>query len=351
MKNIITTLVGDGIENPGNALTMMHAAEMYGVVCSFRDTKGLHASGIIQAELDSQLPVITSSEIAGMHSRIIAFDNLPNAKEVYGFKPGKDFAIVVGNERRGLSHKFRSLSTDAVQIPMISRQINCLNVAAASAVALHYLCRIKAGKMVKRRNPSSRRPELLLIGAENHIELGSAIRSATAFGWMRTFIEDRKQVWFGCDRVTRSEGRAAARRGRNRIRLIPCSTDLNHRFHEVVVVTKSRIGAPLHRIHLDRGTRQLVVIPDESSVQLEDEAWKRFGREVKFAYVDTRVDDFPYHYRILATLTMAEISRQVGRQLPGVRKPSRPAPIYDRALELISGQVGEDVWLDDLLDY
>ena len=351
MKNIITTLVGDGIENPGNALTMMHAAEMYGVVCSFRDTKGLQGSGIIQDELNGKLPVVTIRDIVKIHSRIVAFDNLPNAREVYGFKPGKDFAIVVGNERRGISHKFRSLSTDAVQIPMLSRQINCLNVAAASAVALHYLCRVKAGKMIKRRNPNSRRPELLLIGGENHIELGSAIRSATAFGWIRAFIEDRKQVWFGCDRVTRSEGRAAARRGRNLIRLIPCSTDLNHRFPEVVVVTRSRIGVPLHRIHLDRGPRQLVVIPDESSVQLEDEAWDRFGRKVKFAYIDTTVDDFPYHYRLLATLTMAEISRQVGRRLPGVRKPRRPAPFYDRALELISGEVGEDVWLDDLLEY
>jgi len=351
MKNIITTLVGDGIENPGNAITMMHAAEMYGVVCSFRDTKGLRAHRTIQAELDRQLPVITCSEIAEMHSRIIAFDNLPGAREVYGFNPGKDFAIVVGNERRGLSHKCRSLSSDAVQIPMLSRQINCLNVAAASAVAIHYLYHVKTGRMVKRHDPAKRRPELLMIGAENHIELGSAIRSATAFGWMRAFVEDRKQVWFGCDRVTRSEGRAAARRSRNRIRLIPCSSDLNHCFPEVVVVTKSRIGVPLHRLHLDRGPRQVVVIPDESGIQLEGEVWERFGREVKFAYVDTKVEDFPYHYRLLATLTMAEISRQVGQRLPGVRKPRRPAPIYDRALELIAGEVGEDVWLDDLLEY
>ena len=48
---------------------------------------------------------------------------------------------------------------------------------------------------------------------------------------------------------------------------------------------------------------------------------------------------------------MAEISRQVGQRLSGVRKPRRPAPVYDRALELISGEVGEDVWLDDLLKY
>lgn len=351
MKNITATLVGDGIENPGNALTMIHAAEMYGANYSFRDTKSLRTSEIIRAELDVQLPITSTGEIAEMHSRIVAFDNLPGARDVYGFEPGKDFAVVVGNERRGLSHQFRSLATDIVQIPMLSRQINCLNVAAASAVALHYMCRGKTGRMVKRKNPATRRPELLLIGAENHIELGSAIRSATALGWRRAFIEDRKQVWFGCDRITRSEGRAAARRGRNRIRLIPCSTDVNHSFPEVVVITKSRIGVPIHRLHLDRGPRQLVVIPDESDNQLEDEVWEHYGRQITFGYVDTPVENFTYHYRLLATVVMAEISRQVGQRLPGVHKPRRPAPIYDRALELASVEIGEYVWLDDLLDY
>src|SRR5256885_10514710 len=33
-------LVGDGIENPANALTMIHAAAMFGARCRFRDTQG-----------------------------------------------------------------------------------------------------------------------------------------------------------------------------------------------------------------------------------------------------------------------------------------------------------------------
>ncbi|MFQ5912329.1 MAG: TrmH family RNA methyltransferase [Nitrospinota bacterium] len=344
-------LVGDGIENPGNALAMLHAAQMYGVGCSFRDTKGLRESETLRVALNGRFPATTENEIQASHSRIIAFDNLPGAADVYGFDPGKDLAVLVGNERRGLSHRFRDLSTDAVQIPMLSRRINCLNVAAASAVALHYLCHVRVGPMAKRRNPASRRPELLLVGAEDHIELGSAIRSAAAFGWGRAFIEDREQVWFGCDRIKRSEGRATARRSRNVIRLVPCSAGARHSFSEVTVITTSRVGVPLHRARLARGPGQLVVIPDETRVHLAEEPWGRLGQDVQFAHLDTAVDDFTYHYRLVATVALAEVSRQVGRRPPEFPRPRRRPPVYDRVLELASETVGEDVWLEELLDY
>ncbi len=51
------------------------------------------------------------------------------------------------------------LATDAVKIPMVSRGMNCLNVAAASAVALHYLCNVRTGPMAKARDLEGRRPE------------------------------------------------------------------------------------------------------------------------------------------------------------------------------------------------
>ena len=150
MTKVAATLVGDGIENPGNALTLLHAAEMYGVDCAFRDTKGLEKSEVLQGVFEGPFPTTTGNAIQALHSKIIAFDDLPGAAEVYGFNPGRDFSIVVGNERRGISYEFRDLATDALQIPMLSRQINCLNVAAASAVALHYLCRVRVGPMAKR---------------------------------------------------------------------------------------------------------------------------------------------------------------------------------------------------------
>src|SRR5207248_2400349 len=121
----------------------------------------------------------------------------------YGFplKPGPQPALVAGNERCGLARDMRSRVDGAVQIPMLSRRLNCLNVAAASAVALYYLTRGGGPALQTRAHPEQRRPELLMPGAAEHVELGSAIRSAGAFGWERVLVEDRAGIWFGCDRA------------------------------------------------------------------------------------------------------------------------------------------------------
>ena len=345
MKQAIT-LVGDGIENPANALTMLHAASMFGAACRFRDTKNLAHSGLSETPL---FVPITGEEVRTLHGRRIAFDNLPRASEVYGFKAGQDFAVLVGNERRGLSHEFATLATDRVQVPMISRRINCLNVAAASAVALYYLCGTPVGKMAVRSDPARRRPDVLLLGPRDHVELGSAIRSATAFGWNRLFVEDRHNVWFDCDRGIRSEGRAAARRGRNDILLIPCQAKASHAFARVTVIT-SRQGIPIHRSNLTRGASQLVVIPDESEPGLGTEVWSRLGAEVEFACLQIPAAEFTYHYRVIATVALAEISRQVGR--PSIKGPPAPRPpIYDHKLARFAEAAGQWVRLEDLADY
>ena len=351
MKRLVATLVGDGIENPGNALTMLHAAEMYRARCLFHDTQGLAQSVELRDLAGKSFQTTNAEGIQSARSCVLAFDNLPHAEQVYEFRPGRDFVVSVGNERRGLSHDFRQIATHAVEIPMISRRINCLNVAAASAVGLHYLTRRKLGRMQERREPRSRRPELLLLGAGDHIELGSAVRSATAFGWERALIEDRNQLWFGCDRVTRSEGRGAARRGRNPIRLVPCFAEATYAFSHVTVVTTSGTGMPIHRANLARGGRQLVVVPDESRVAIDEEAWSRLGQEIGFVHLDLPTNEFTYHYRLVATVALAEIARQVGRRPRGVRRVRRRPPIYDRTLEIAGAEIGEEVWLEDLIDY
>ena len=344
-------LVGDGIENPANALTMIHAAAMFGARCRFRDTKGLAESGVRAGLAGEMFSSTTGDEIQALHSRIIAFDNLPGAREVYGFRAGHEFAVLLGNERRGLSHEFTSLATDRVQVPMLSRRINCLNVAAASAVALYYLCAPPVGPMAVRKDPRTRRPELLLLGAGDHFELGSTIRSAAAFGWERAFIEDRHRVWFGCERAVRSEGRAAARRGKNEILLIPCPTGAAYSYPRVTVITSKRVGVPLHRASFAGGPSQLIVIPDESQVEAAGEDWSRFGRQVDFAHLQLPNPDFTYHYRLVATITLAEISRQVGRR-PAVKVPTGPRPpIYDHAVKELAEASGEFVSFDELLRY
>jgi len=351
MMNQAVTLVGDSIENPANALVMKHAAAMFGADCRFRDTKGLVQPEIDSAAIGETFPTIEVDQIPGLHPRVVAFDNLPGAAEVYGYQAGNDFALLVGNERRGLSYDCVKLATDKLQVPMLSRRINCLNVAAASAVALYYLCGTRVGPMAVRGEPGNRRPEVLLLGPGNHVELGSAIRSTAAFGWGRVFIEDRKQVWFGCDRAIRSEGRAAARRGRNEITCIPCPAGASHAFARVTIITTQRTDTPVHRMNLARGPSQVIVIPDESCVDVSVEAWARLGKEVEFAHLQIPVSEFAYHYRLAATIALAEVSRQVGRRPTAkVAREARP-PIYDHKLASLAAAVGQIVRLEELVNY
>jgi hypothetical protein len=234
---------------------------------------------------------------------------------------------------------------------MLSRRINCLNVAAASAVALYYLCRPPVGAMRLRNDPRSHRPDVFCVGPGDQFELGSTIRSAAALGWERVFIEDRHGIWFGCNRGVRSEGRAAARRSRNDIQVVPCPAQTSLHYPRITVITCKHVGVPLHRANLATGSNHSVVIPDEGSNDWTTENWTRFGHDVSFGHLQLPTKEFPYHYRLVASIALAEISRQVGRR-PTVKAPpvARP-PIYDHALELLAEATGEIISWDELLKY
>jgi len=61
-----------------------------------------------------------------------------------------------------------------------------------------------------------------------------------------------------------------------------------------------------------RGTRQLLVIPDENAVDHSAETWSHLGKEVEFGCLQIPVREFKYHYRLIASMALAEVSRQVG---------------------------------------
>jgi hypothetical protein len=190
------------------------------------------------------------------------------------------------------------------------------------------------------------------MGARDHIELGSSIRSACAFGWERALVEDRFSAWFGTDRVTRSEARGAARRGHNPIRLIPITQQVRLTYNEVTVVNVQGRGRPLHRTNLARGANQLIVIPDESELRLDGEDWERFGQHIEFTHLDLPGATFVYHYRLIASIAMAEVARQVGQKprKPG-RQPREGRLQYDKALQPRMEPQGEIVYLEDLMEY
>jgi len=219
------TLIGDGIENPWNARTMLHAAAMFEGECRFRDRAKLASAWDAVGLPKNILRFVANEDVRHDYNPRIVFETLSHAESVYGFclPHGTRPAVIVGNERRGVAHDMQQIASHVMHVPLVSRTLTSLNVAAAAAVALWYLTR-GSGLMHVSANPHKRRPELLIVGGMDHFELGSTIRSAGAFGWQRILIEDRTGVWFGADRVTQSEGRAAARRGRNPIRLVPSAS-------------------------------------------------------------------------------------------------------------------------------
>lgn len=315
-------LVGDNIENPGNAESLRAAAELFDWDCGFlydaRHPGAQTAVGMAGARL------IAGEALAGSGLPIIALDNVAGAEDLFRMRapPGR-FALIVGNERKGISRDVLRVADRAVQIPMASARINTVNVAAAAAIALHHLSRGGGARPVG-RGALHGRPEILLVAPTDAIELGSVVRSAAGFGWERLFVDDRHGVWFDTDRVTRSLGRGAARRGRNPIRVIPARGGGS--FAEVCVIGARADGEPLQRADLAGGSEQLVVIADEGGSPGDGELLQ-LGRRVRHLRLETE-PAARRPFRLIASIALAEIARRSSAYRPGIRAggAARPHP-------------------------
>ncbi|HEX3758640.1 MAG TPA: hypothetical protein VHW23_08030, partial [Kofleriaceae bacterium] len=171
------------------------------------------------------------------------------------------------------------------------------------------------GARIGTRADRGSRPAVMLAGAIDAIELGSAVRTAACLGWTQLFVSDRGSAWFAADRVTRSLGRGAARRARNPIHVLPMRGD--QPFDEVCVVSTRGDATPLSRADLARGPRQLVVIPDEMAGDVDERDLVHLGRHVRRVHLEiARGVHRPF--RSIASIALAEIARQVGswRRLP-----------------------------------
>lgn len=291
-QSSVPILIGDGIENPCNVAALRDVASMFGWECGF--VRG------------------AQDDLLGTCDPLIALENSDGAEDLYGFQPppGSRVALIVGNERVGICRPLLDRVQRTVRIPMASQKINTVNVAAAAAIALYSLSQGGRGRMRKRPDPGRSRPELLFVAPRDPIELGSAIRSAAAFGWGRVFIDDRHAAWFDTDRVTRSLGRGAARRGRNEIHVLPLLDDGSRAFDEAYIVTPSGDGEPIERVDLAGGPRQLIVIPDaDTQDPLE---LRRIARKVRHVRLSLSQNNFDFRLRLFASIVLSEVARQVG---------------------------------------
>jgi tRNA G18 (ribose-2'-O)-methylase SpoU len=308
-------LLADGVENPANRARIADVAALLGGVC-----------------------------VSSPEGHLIAVENAAAARSVYGRRALRGTAtLAVGNERRGLSRAILMAADETVLIPTLSRAVTTLNVAAAAAVAGWYVTR-GSGPQAVRPHPEKRRPSVLLAG-EDHIEVGSSLRSAAAFGFREVFLEDRGEGWFGGEHHRKREARAAARRHKNPLRVQRGSIELAERFEEVVVITSTGPGTKLSREQLTRGRRQLVVIgmPSEDVTKLPAARVRVASLSLETAAATP--------LRIVASIALAEIARQVGQPAARPREPASRGPRYNRDLKLVAD--GEMLLIepDQLLDY
>ncbi len=322
---------------------------MFGTTTLFRDRRRLAA----QLPTDSPaLHYIEPKDLNGYRPILVCETDL-QAVPVYGFRlpPGQSGALVVGNERHGVAHELRQMADHTVGIPLHSTRLTSLNVAASAAVALYHIGNPLSSSRQAQRGLERLRPELLLLGATNHFELGSTLRSAAAFGWAQVLVDDRAGVWFGVERGMRAEGRAAARRARNAIRLHRSAPSDRYAFNEVVVVTASGTGVPLQRVRLTGGTSQLLVVADESVGNVEPDGWERLGKRVTLATLDLPSLTQHYRYRLAASIALSEVARQLGHST-GVRPAApRRGLRYTSAVDIDSPEPAELVTAAELAEY
>jgi hypothetical protein len=330
-------LIGDGIESPANARALMDAAAMFGVKCCFRDTRGLAAQWNVGR--GGGLDLIDTPNLVDQQWPIVAVENAPDATSVYGARlPPSCASIVVGGERLGIRADLLRAARQTIRIPMSGRGINTLNVAASAAVALYYLLIGRGLALRVAKRPEERRPALLLAGPTDHVEAGSAIRSAAVFGWRTVGVVDSNGVWFGGDRGVITEGRAAARSHRNFIRVLPMKIAENRAFRRVVLAGVNIDGPPIHRVNLV-GRDTIVVIPDEGNALLQNGSGA-----FEPARIDLGAHQFPYRYRLIASIAIAEAARQTGFRPPGVPKmPRRRGLTYESVLSTVPTGRGQEV--------
>ncbi|MFQ3575397.1 MAG: RNA methyltransferase [Cytophagales bacterium] len=138
-------LILDQIKDPGNLGTIIRTADWFGVnqiLCSEDST-------------DCFSPKVTNSTMGSLGRVILVYANLSEVLQkngwtnIYGavlggepiakIKTQEPFALVIGNESKGISEKIQSFCSQKVTIPNIGKNAESLNASVACGILLHEL--------------------------------------------------------------------------------------------------------------------------------------------------------------------------------------------------------------------
>jgi tRNA G18 (ribose-2'-O)-methylase SpoU len=325
------TLIGEEIAGDWNAEALRDVAEVFGG--TYLDYNGASGDSADDAP----------RELLAQFDCLLAAENAPDAQSVYSFRLPDSIApaLIVGNEARGIGRRTLKQANTVLQVPLASRNINCLNVAAAAAVMLYYLSLkqpLHIGCSTSARLRKSR-PDVLLVGGSDPMELGSAIRSACAFGWEHVFLDDPANAWYDCERRIKAQGRGAARRARNPIKVVPLRAVELSAYREITVMTADQGCRAPHEVLLI-GSGRLIVLPDEAASSARWSPPANWSGRVTYASLPEAPPSL-YHYRQMSAIALAEAARQLGEPAPeGIYLRSRrdryrrAVPAAERATEL-----------------
>lgn len=248
-------LVGLDIAGDWNKPLLANAAAMSDCRCVLAASPP--PPGQVSSPAGDTLP--WEEAVAGCR-RIVACETGRRSVSLYDFQaPREPTAVIVGNEELGIPARMLKRADAVVSIPMTQGGLSSINVAAAAAITLYAFTR-DLGR--KRRRPSSLRQaevDLLIYAPDDPHELGSLLRSAFAFGWRRAFVHDPHRVWFTDDSSTVLAGRAAARRARNLVAVLPADALESTRYDAAIVCDDRVGGSPVSRLCLPDCRRLLVV--------------------------------------------------------------------------------------------
>jgi len=103
-------LLGDDIENPGNADCLRTVAAMFDWECGFLCDPRRPAAGPSGARL------LSHEELAASGAPVIAIENARGAEDLFRFRPPHGrMIVVVGNERKGITRDVMHLASRTIQ--------------------------------------------------------------------------------------------------------------------------------------------------------------------------------------------------------------------------------------------
>lgn len=88
----------------------------------------------------STVPVIKKLKKQGFH--IIALEQTKNSDNIYQWKPQFPLALIVGNEKTGVTPNILKYCDRAVHLPMRGKK-NSLNVSIAAGIAIYHIANQK----------------------------------------------------------------------------------------------------------------------------------------------------------------------------------------------------------------